>query len=162
MVISKLPNTIDTQSVRISGLNPSATRGKTYLSDVVCSVSEDDDESSEVIHALEVKRSTLREEKNVLAAQAEILLKYANTLTGEHASPDVMNEFLGAFAEHGRSNIKSVSLRDFFLRRETRTLIVMGRSQNLKPRLRRLISRSRKRRKSCPFGKVPQRWKLRS
>ncbi|KAF9450483.1 hypothetical protein P691DRAFT_810305 [Macrolepiota fuliginosa MF-IS2] len=109
LVISKLPSTIETQSVRISGLNPNAPKNRTYLSDVVCSVAAVDDAPNEAVHMLEVKKSTLVHEKKVLDTQADVLVKYANSLTGEHANPDVMNVFLTSFVEHGRSNIRAIA-----------------------------------------------------
>jgi hypothetical protein len=93
--------------VRISGLN---SKNKTYLSDVVCSTSEaSEDATSAAIHALQAQKSILTHEKKVLDVQADVLVKYANSLSGEHASPDVMNNFLSSFVEHGKSNIRAVS-----------------------------------------------------
>ncbi|KXN84374.1 Protein F37C4.5 [Leucoagaricus sp. SymC.cos] len=109
LVISQLPSTIDSQSVRVAGLNFSGSN-TTFLSDVVCSTSEAaEDASKAIIHALEVQKNTLTHEKRVLDTQADVLVKYANSLTGEHANPKVMNNFLGTFVEHGKSNIHAIA-----------------------------------------------------
>ncbi|KAJ3569900.1 hypothetical protein NP233_g4751 [Leucocoprinus birnbaumii] len=113
ITISKLPSTIDTQSVRISGLNSTGIKNKTFLSDVVCSAADaSDDASSIAIHALKAQKSTLIHEKKVLDTQAEVLVKYANSLTGEHAGPDVMNKFLATFVEQGKNNIHAIAELD--------------------------------------------------
>jgi hypothetical protein len=123
VIVSRLPSTIDTQSVRISGLNPNKSQNRTYLSDVVCSVAESsDDASSAAIHALETQKTTLKLEKKVLDTQADMFVKYANSLNSEHASPDVMNKFLTAFVENGKSNIHAVSFLEPFLENVTNFL----------------------------------------
>jgi hypothetical protein len=104
-----LSSTIDTESVRISGLNPAATKSGTYLSDVVCSLLDaSDDVADRPIEALRTRKDYLTREKKVLDTQAEVLVKYSNSLDGKQASPDVMTTFLNAFVDQGRANIKAV------------------------------------------------------
>ncbi|KXN86795.1 Protein F37C4.5 [Leucoagaricus sp. SymC.cos] len=112
LVISRLPSTIDTRSVRIAGLNFTGSN-QAFLSDVVCSASEAaEDASKPLIHALEVQKNTLTHEKRVLDTQADVLVKYASSLTGEHTNPEVMNDFLSAFVEHGKSNVHAIAKID--------------------------------------------------
>jgi hypothetical protein len=110
IVISQLPSTIDTESVRISGLNSGATRSGTYLSDVVCSVLDaSDDVADGPIEVLEARKAYLTREKKVFDTQADVLVKYSSSLDGTQASPDVMTTFLNAFVDQGKANIKAVS-----------------------------------------------------
>ncbi|KAL0948652.1 hypothetical protein HGRIS_010456 [Hohenbuehelia grisea] len=116
--ISDLPSAIDANSVRVSGL------GDARLFDVVCtsaSASEqearagDKNASSETarmaesIRQLEAKKLSLESQRRVLEYQAELLLSYAKTLTGEHVAPTAMTEFLGSFVEQGRKNLEATA-----------------------------------------------------
>jgi len=116
-----LPSTIDTHSVRVSGL------GDARLSDVVCTIGADNeasyapDGSSELTRLLEAQKQALEKEKDIREREAELLLNYANTLTGEHVNPTNMSSFLETFVEQGRSNLKAVSnlLRTWFVSRNS-------------------------------------------
>ena len=109
--IESLPSTIDTHSVRVSGL------GDARLSDVVCTIGADNEASyspdgpSELIRLLTVQKQALEQEKDMRDREAELLVNYAKTLTGEHVTPVNMSSFLGDFVEQGRLNLKAVSDR---------------------------------------------------
>jgi hypothetical protein len=103
-VIQGLPSTIDTHSIRVSGL------GASRLSDVVCTVEANReasyaiDSSSEVIRLLKAKKQNLESDKRVREQEADLLVNYSKTLKGEHVSPSDMASFLGTFVEQGRKN----------------------------------------------------------
>jgi hypothetical protein len=111
--IEGLPSTIDTHTVRVSGL------GDARLSDVVCTIETNSessyapDSSSELIRLLDVQKQALESEKRIRKEEAELLVKYAQTLTGEHVSPTNMSTFLENFIEQNRVNLKAVII-DYF------------------------------------------------
>ncbi|KAF5359447.1 hypothetical protein D9756_002930 [Leucocoprinus leucothites] len=111
VTIKKLPTTIDVQSVRLSILNLDGTPSEnTHLSDMVCSASDAPsyDPSKLKLHALEIRRSGLLSEKKLLDTQAEVMVTYARTLTGEHTGTKDIDTFLDAFSNRGRKNIEAV------------------------------------------------------
>jgi hypothetical protein len=107
--IRGLPSTIDTHSVRVSGL------GEARLFDVVCTVgtnkaaSYEPSSSSEVIHTLRAKQTALESEKAVREMESQLLLKYAQTLSGEHVTPTQMGQFLESYVTQGRKTVQDVS-----------------------------------------------------
>lgn len=109
--IEDLPGTIDTHSVRVSGL------GGVRLSDVACTIgadnesSDEPDSSSELIRLLMVQKQALETEKYIRDQEAELLMNYAKTLTREHVTPTDMSSFLEDFVDQGRLNIEAVSDR---------------------------------------------------
>ncbi|KAK0472056.1 hypothetical protein IW261DRAFT_1343884 [Armillaria novae-zelandiae] len=110
--IRGLPSTIDTHSVRVSGL------GDGRLLDVVCkfgnnkSTSCASDSPAETIRTLKAKKSVLESEKRVRGHEADILVQYAKSLTGEFVAPVQMTQFLQSFVEQGRKNTEAVSSID--------------------------------------------------
>ncbi|KAF9450470.1 hypothetical protein P691DRAFT_665264 [Macrolepiota fuliginosa MF-IS2] len=112
LIISKLPTTIEKQSVRtkIVGKDGTSVENKTYLSDAVCSLMDNAevDPTTNTIRALELKKSGLESEKKMLDTQAEVMVTYARSLTGEFASPDAVDAFLDAFNVRGKKNIEAV------------------------------------------------------
>ncbi|KAG5720441.1 Protein F37C4.5 [Termitomyces sp. T112] len=110
--ISGLSESIDTQSVRVSGLE------QARLYDVVCTIGGGKDMSyvpdspSEIIRLLQVKKHALESEKRVREHEADLLMNYAKTLSGEHVLPNQMNTFLESFVERGRKNIKDIAELD--------------------------------------------------
>ncbi|KAH0585650.1 hypothetical protein H2248_008872 [Termitomyces sp. 'cryptogamus'] len=110
--ISGLSESIDTQSVRVSGLE------QARLYDVVCTIGGGKDMSyvpdspSEIIRLLQVKKHALESEKRVREHEADLLMNYAKTLSGEHVLPTQMNTFLESFVEQGRKNIKDIAELD--------------------------------------------------
>ncbi|KAF9459031.1 hypothetical protein BDZ94DRAFT_1239542 [Collybia nuda] len=108
VIIKDLPSTIDTQTVRVSGV------GGAHLLDVVCTIANDKDalyapESSlEIIRHLSLKKQDLENEKRVRGHEAELLVNYAKTLNGEHVTPPQMTQFLESFIELGRKNLDAV------------------------------------------------------
>ncbi|KAF5379823.1 hypothetical protein D9615_005794 [Tricholomella constricta] len=107
--IKGLPSIIDTHSVRVSGL------GDARLYDVVCTVGANNDASyasdsiAEIIRLLQVKKVELENEKRVRRNEADLLVDYAKTLTGEHVPPTQMNSFLESFVEQGRKNLRAIT-----------------------------------------------------
>ncbi|KAG5641777.1 hypothetical protein DXG03_004253 [Asterophora parasitica] len=103
--VNALPSSIDTHSVRVSGL------GSTRLHDVVCTVIREDYAShvSESIRLLSVKKADLESEKRMLEEQSHLLVNYAKTLTGEHMPPTQMSTFLETFMAQGRKNLRAVT-----------------------------------------------------
>lgn len=109
--IKGLAGTIDTQSVRVSGL------GSAKLFDVVCTIDgttlatpTEKDSPIEAIRVLKVKKLALESEKRVREHEADLLVNYAKTLTGEHVSPVQMASFLESFVEQGRKNLAAVTV----------------------------------------------------
>lgn len=110
--IRGLPSTIDTHSVRVSGL------GDARLFDVVCKLRNNksttcaSDSLAETIRTLKAKKSVLESEKKVREHEADILVQYAKSLTGEFVAPVQMSQFLQSFVEQGRKNTEAVSSID--------------------------------------------------
>ncbi|KAF8071517.1 hypothetical protein FPV67DRAFT_1606272 [Lyophyllum atratum] len=108
--IRSLPSTIDTHSIRVSSLGPAR------LFDVVCTLSQSKEHShhsptspTEIIRLLRVKKNALEGEKRVREHEAELLVGYAKTLTGEHVPPGEMGKFLEGFVEQGRKNLIAIT-----------------------------------------------------
>ncbi|KAG6849296.1 hypothetical protein H0H93_009651 [Arthromyces matolae] len=103
--IRGLSGSIDTHSIRVSGL------GEARLYDVVCTIGVSKDTSyasdspSEIIRLLNVKKQSLENEKRVREHEADLLVNYAKTLNGEHVQPTQMSTFLESFVEQGRKNL---------------------------------------------------------
>ncbi|KAF8903747.1 hypothetical protein CPB84DRAFT_1677822 [Gymnopilus junonius] len=97
--IRGLSSSIDTHSVRVSGL------GQACLFDVVCTLANDKassyapDSSSEVTRSLLVKKAALESQRVIREHEYQILLQYAKTLTGEHITPTQMTQFMESFIE---------------------------------------------------------------
>ncbi|KAG6867698.1 hypothetical protein C0993_012166 [Termitomyces sp. T159_Od127] len=110
--IRGLSGSIDTHSVRVSGL------GEARLYDVVCTVGVSKDTSyasdspSEIIRLLQVKKHALESEKRVREHEADLLVNYAKTLSGEHVPPTQMTAFLESFVEQGRKNLNDMNELD--------------------------------------------------
>ncbi|KAF8872568.1 hypothetical protein BD779DRAFT_1452646 [Infundibulicybe gibba] len=106
--IKGLSSSIDSQSIRVSGL------GDGRLLDVVCTVeaplSEDyaPSTSAERLRTLKVKKDVLESEKRVREHEADLLVNYAKTLSGEHVTPMQMTQFLASFVEQGQKNVEAV------------------------------------------------------
>ncbi|KAF9459033.1 hypothetical protein BDZ94DRAFT_1269216 [Collybia nuda] len=109
IVIKDLPSALDTQTVRVSGL------GDARLFDVICTVGDDKDpsyapESSvEVIRCLSAQKRVLEGKRHVREDEAELLVNYTKTLTGEHIKPPQMSQFLESFVEQGRKNLDAIN-----------------------------------------------------
>ncbi|KAF8903751.1 hypothetical protein CPB84DRAFT_1728192 [Gymnopilus junonius] len=107
--IRGLSSSIDTHSVRVSGL------GQARLFDVVCTLAKSraasyaPDSSSEVIRTLLVKKSELEGERTVREQESHLLLQYAKTLNGEHVTPSQMAQFLQSYVEQGRKIVQDIS-----------------------------------------------------
>jgi hypothetical protein len=93
--------------------------GDARLFDVVCTIgtnkasSYEPSSSSEVIRTLLVKKTALENEKAVRETESQILLKYAQTLSGEHVTPTQMGQFLGSYVDQGRKIIQAVRIYTF-------------------------------------------------
>lgn len=70
------------------------------------------DHPSEVIRLLETKKNGLQSQKRVMEHQADLLVSYAKTLTGEHVSPTAMSDFLKSFVTKGSENLEAVAQID--------------------------------------------------
>lgn len=66
------------------------------------------DSSSEVIRNLKVKILALEAEKSVRGQESQFLVKYAQTLTGEHVTPVELGQFLDKYLERERKNLEAV------------------------------------------------------
>ncbi|KXN84377.1 hypothetical protein AN958_12684 [Leucoagaricus sp. SymC.cos] len=110
VILTKLPTTIDEQPAQISLLNLDGTPSEsTHLSDTVCSVADNsrDDPARIILRSLEIQKSGLQSEKEMLDTQAKVLVAYARSLTGQIASIKDVDTFLDAFTERGRKNIEA-------------------------------------------------------
>ncbi|KAJ3507403.1 hypothetical protein NLJ89_g6323 [Agrocybe chaxingu] len=107
VLIRGLPSTIDTDSVRVSGL------GEARLFDVVCTVGSSkaasyaSDSSSEIIRTLIVRKLALESERATREQESQLLLKYAQTLSGEHVTPTQMGQFLESYVERERNSLNA-------------------------------------------------------
>ena len=96
--------------MRVSGL------GDARLFDVVCTLgtskaaSYEPSSSSEVIRILRTKQTALESEKAVREMESQLLLKYAQTLSGEHVTPTQMGQFLESYVAQGRKTVQDVSI----------------------------------------------------
>ncbi|KAJ3569898.1 hypothetical protein NP233_g4753 [Leucocoprinus birnbaumii] len=110
VTFSMLSSSLDPHSVRISVPGFPKAKHRAYLSKVTCSrVSGSDDPLNKTVHALKAQKKLLQHEGKVLHTQAEVMVKYANTLDGRYAGPEAMNTFLGAFLEHGKENMQKLA-----------------------------------------------------
>ncbi|KAJ3569897.1 hypothetical protein NP233_g4752 [Leucocoprinus birnbaumii] len=110
LTITKLPTTINEHSVRLSLHNSDGTPTEDiYLSDTVCYIVDRprDESSQSRLRALEIKKSGLQSEKKMLDTQAEVMVSYARSLTGQSTGTQDIDAFLNAFHERGRKNIES-------------------------------------------------------
>ena len=95
--------------------------GDARLFDVVCTIgtnkasSYEPSSTSEVIRTLLVKKTALESERSVRESESEILLKYAQSLSGEHVTPIQMGQFLGSYVDQGRKVIQAVRIYKFLL-----------------------------------------------
>ncbi|KDR78599.1 hypothetical protein GALMADRAFT_244048 [Galerina marginata CBS 339.88] len=107
--IRGLSSSIDTHSVRVSGL------GDARLFDVVCTLGNNKaasyapESSSEVIRTLLVKKAGLESERAVRQQESQLLLKYAETLNGEHVTPTQMAAFLESYVDRGRKTLQAAT-----------------------------------------------------
>ncbi|KAG8797867.1 hypothetical protein FRC17_002816, partial [Serendipita sp. 399] len=105
--IAHLPHTMDTESLRVTGI------GQAILSDVVCITPKSGGPKhgaagkSDKLVALEEEKDLVLRQKQILDHQAKILVTYSQSITGEHVKPDLMLEFLQSFADAGDQNSKS-------------------------------------------------------
>jgi len=103
-----LSSTIDTESVRISGL------GDARLLDIVTTVKSDSVEdvsptcSAEVIRTLEEKISALESATSIREQESALLTRYGETLTGEHVSPVQMDSFLTTYIDREKKALEEV------------------------------------------------------
>ncbi|KAI0252908.1 hypothetical protein BJV78DRAFT_1281253 [Lactifluus subvellereus] len=90
--IYHLPNSIDTESCRVTGL------GDAQLFDVVCSVGRtieeiDSASTAEVIRMLEAKKDVLYRKLDVLDDVSGSMVAYSKSLVGEHVPPGQAERF---------------------------------------------------------------------
>lgn len=81
------------------------------LSDVVCTVPPLDSkatEKSDCVRELEAERARLDGQRRVVDHHADLLLSYAQGLTGEHVKPEDMADFLEKFLTIGAKNVETI------------------------------------------------------
>lgn len=107
--ITGLSSTIDTQSIRISGL------GEARLFDIVCGLDDstlaqnDPNCPAEKVRLLCLKAEALEREKRAAEQQAELLTHYSKTLQGEHTSPPTFLEFVDELTLRNADNARLIS-----------------------------------------------------
>ncbi|KAF9550044.1 hypothetical protein CPC08DRAFT_768987 [Agrocybe pediades] len=109
--IEGLSSSIDTHSIRVSGL------GNARLFDVVCTLEKSNKDSttfttdgaSEVVRALTVKKKALESERAIRENESQLLLKYAQSLSGEHVTPVQMSQFLESYVAQGRKTVEAIT-----------------------------------------------------
>ncbi|KAF8963135.1 hypothetical protein BDZ97DRAFT_1821922 [Flammula alnicola] len=105
--IKGLPSTID--AVRPSGL------GAARLDDFLCTMGRNkfphhiQATSSEIIRVLSVKKAALESERVVREQESHLLLRYAQTLSGEHVTPKQMSDFLQNYVVQGRNIVEAIT-----------------------------------------------------
>jgi len=57
-----------------------------------------------------VQKESLEKEKAARQQESNILLKYAQSLTGEHVTPAQMSQFLETYSAHGQKTVQLVSI----------------------------------------------------
>ncbi|KAF9557100.1 hypothetical protein CPC08DRAFT_725306 [Agrocybe pediades] len=113
--ITGLSSSIDTRSLRVSGLGSAAR-----LSDVVCKVDRgalfddaanaDSHSSTEQLRDLSAKKEALESEKNIREQESELLFKYGQTLSGNsQVSPGEMSAFLDQYFARGKKILESIT-----------------------------------------------------
>ncbi|KAF4613467.1 hypothetical protein D9613_008122 [Agrocybe pediades] len=113
--ITGLSSSIDTRSLRVSGLGSAAR-----LSDVVCKVDRgalfddaanaDSHSSTEQLRDLSAKKEALESEKNIREQESELLFKYGQTLSGNsQVSPGEMTAFLDQYFARGKKILESIT-----------------------------------------------------
>ncbi|KDR78602.1 hypothetical protein GALMADRAFT_64390 [Galerina marginata CBS 339.88] len=97
--IKGLPSSIDAQSVRFSVI------GNGLVVDVGCTVETNSaqtyasDDPSEVIRALFTEKAELEREEVIRRQESQLLLKYTQTLSGEHGNATQIAAFLKSYAD---------------------------------------------------------------
>ncbi|KAI0064999.1 hypothetical protein BV25DRAFT_1914144 [Artomyces pyxidatus] len=94
--IRHLPRSIDTDSVRVTGL------GDAQLFDVVCSIDQGQEDlhpesTPELVRRLTAKKLQLAAQNEALNVSHTALKTYSATLVGEHVPPEKADAFIGMF-----------------------------------------------------------------
>lgn len=103
-------------SLRVAGF------GNAMLSDVVCippkvqSGRSGNEDKSEALIALEQEKALIQGQRAVIDHQANILVSYSKSITGEHVAPDDMLSFLQRFVTLGDESAKAIIEIDARLR----------------------------------------------
>ncbi|KII84403.1 hypothetical protein PLICRDRAFT_32431 [Plicaturopsis crispa FD-325 SS-3] len=115
--IKGLPTSLDSHSVRVTGLGAarlldvalhSGGTERSLFGQPVHSPEKD----SPAVRALRAKKRALESEKSLRGHEANVLVSYATTLSGEHMPPDQIPAFLDCFVQQGRKNILEVAELD--------------------------------------------------
>ena len=104
--MSKLPSSLDTNYVRFS-----TSSDDVQVLGIVSGVSIVKPEDKDSIRELKLRKSALESEKNLREHEADLLVDYAKTLTGEYIQPEKVSTFLDGFVERGKENLGAVSWR---------------------------------------------------
>ena len=70
--------------------------------------------SAEVIRSLQEKLAALESAIAIRQQESILLTKYGETLTGEHVSPDQMNDFLNTYLGREKKRLEEVRFPHFF------------------------------------------------
>lgn len=97
---------MDTDSARVTGL------GDAGLSDFTCTINHGASTASERLVELRTKEKVLEETKLICERQAGFLLKYGETLTSEHVTPEQAIAFAQAYGKQGLSSMQAVKTLD--------------------------------------------------
>lgn len=109
--MANLPNVINANSIRVSGLGGSAS-----LADVVCNVPIHVPTANDAQYALEQQKRVVLREKLIRSQEANILVAYGNSLSYDKTSPSEVSGFLKTFREERRKGIVAVSALEEQLR----------------------------------------------
>ena len=104
--MSKLLSSLDTNYVRFS-TDSDDVQVLGIVSDVPIVKPEDKNSLRE----LKLRKSALESQKNLREHEADLLVDYAKTLTGEYIQPKQVSIFLDGFVERGKKNLGTVSWR---------------------------------------------------
>ena len=69
----------------------------------------------ESLRVLLVREAALQSQRRVKELESELLLKYGQSLSGEHLTPNGMTAFLESFSEHSHKAIQAVRKSIYFL-----------------------------------------------
>ncbi|TCD63944.1 hypothetical protein EIP91_004754 [Steccherinum ochraceum] len=103
VVVNNLPNSLDPNSIRVSGLGGSST-----LADVVCNIPTRNPAANDAQFALGQRKQALLEEKLIRSQEASILFAYGNSLSHDKIAPSEVSTILGTFREERRKGSEAV------------------------------------------------------
>ncbi|KIO23280.1 hypothetical protein M407DRAFT_27199, partial [Tulasnella calospora MUT 4182] len=108
--IKGLPSAIQQDSLRIQGVG----KGVTLLDHATSSTPSARFGLNEPAKVKELRASkkAAEAELKILAAQADVLLGYSNSMTAEHVKPEAFMEFMAVFGKAGVQNVDAVKQKE--------------------------------------------------